>query len=91
MMPSAAWGIPCLAVLPRCTRSATWCRAVESPLHYNDTRRVVNSAGAALQLYCSRMSARLARIDYDACTNVLQAHDGPHVRRLGNVRACIGN
>jgi hypothetical protein len=26
-----------------------------------------------------------------ACLHVLQAHDGPDVRRLGNVHVCVGN
>jgi hypothetical protein len=31
------------------------------------------------------MSARLIDIDCAACLHVLQAHDGPDVRRLGNM------
>jgi hypothetical protein len=37
------------------------------------------------------MFARLAGIDYTACLYILQAHDGPDVRHLGNVYACVGN
>jgi hypothetical protein len=36
------------------------------------------------------MSA-LAGVDYAAYLHVLQTHDGPDVRRLGNMRACIEN
>jgi hypothetical protein len=37
------------------------------------------------------MSAHLADIDYAAYPHILQAHDGPDVRCLGNVHACVGN
>jgi hypothetical protein len=37
------------------------------------------------------MSARLARIDYTVRLHILQAHDGPDVGRLENVRVCIRN
>jgi hypothetical protein len=37
------------------------------------------------------MSAHLTSIDYTVCMHVLQAHDGPDVRRRGNVHACVEN
>jgi hypothetical protein len=39
---------------------------------------------------CCR-SARLAGIDHDACSHVLQAHDDLDIRRLGNVHAYVRN
>jgi hypothetical protein len=36
------------------------------------------------------MSVCLAGIDYTTCLHVLQAYDDPDVRRLGNVRMCVG-
>jgi hypothetical protein len=41
--------------------------------------------------HCRCISTRPAGIDYATCLHVLQAHDGPDVRRRGNMRACVGN
>jgi hypothetical protein len=59
--------------------------------HCNGARRVIHSAGDVLYLHYSCLSACLAGIDYAAYPHVLHALNGPDVRRLGNVHACIGN
>jgi hypothetical protein len=69
-----------------------WCHTVESL----GTVAVTGEWSIEPTLHCSRIvavcpHARLAGIDCAACPHVLQAHDDPDVRRLGNVRACVGN
>jgi hypothetical protein len=74
--------LPSVSSVTSCCR-VTWC--------CSGVRRVVYSAGVALSPHCRCLSARLTGIDYTVCMHVLQAHDGPDVRCLGNVRACVGN
>jgi hypothetical protein len=80
-------GMSGLVVLPCCTRSAVWLHAVGSP----DTVAVPDEWALVLTLYNSHMSACLAVIDCATWPHVLHAHDDPDVRRLGNLRACVGN
>jgi hypothetical protein len=51
MVSSTAWGTTRLVVLPRCTRSAVWCRAVEL------LSTVAMSWSIVLALHCSRSVA----------------------------------
>jgi hypothetical protein len=80
-------GTPDVVVLPRHTRSAAWRRAVGSP----GTVTVPDEWSTVLVLHCSRMSTRFAGIDCATCPHVLQTHDSPDVKRLGNVCVCVGN
>jgi hypothetical protein len=59
--------------------------------HYSGGLRVVNRAIVVLWPHYSRLSAHLASINDTACLDILHAHDGSGVRRLGNMCACLGN
>jgi hypothetical protein len=87
MMSSTVRIMPCLAVLLCCARSAVWHCPVES----SDAVAVPREWSIGVALYCSHMSAYLAGIKYAVCLHVLQAHDDIDVRRLENMRVCIGN
>jgi hypothetical protein len=80
-------GMSGLVVLPCHTQSTVWHRAVGSP----STVEVPEECSTVLMLHCSRLSTRLAGVNYTACPHILQDHDGPYVRHLGNMRTCVGN
>jgi hypothetical protein len=72
-----------LVILPRHIWSIAQRHVVRSPC----TVIVPIKWLAVLALYYSRLFARLAGIVYGACPHVLQARNGPNIRRLGNVHA----
>jgi hypothetical protein len=76
-----------LVILPSRNGSIAWYRAVG----LLGTIAVPEEWSIGPTLHCSRMSACLADINCTICPHVLQAHDGPDVRRLRNMRMCIRN
>jgi hypothetical protein len=87
MMSSTTQGTFYLFVLSRRAQSAAWRRTVGSL----DTVAEPGEWSIGSVLHCSRLSARLIGINCVACPHVLQAYDGSDIRRLGNMRACVGN
>jgi hypothetical protein len=87
MMSLRIWGMFCRVVLPGYTWSAAWHRAVRSSgtvvVPYEWLKRPV--------MQCSRMSAHLTDIKCAACPHILQTYDGPDIKRLKNMRVCVGN
>jgi hypothetical protein len=77
---------PCLILLSHHPRSVAWRHAIGSPC----TVAVLGKWSAVLVLHCSRMSVHLTGIKCTAGVHVLQAHDGPDIRHLENMRTCVG-
>jgi hypothetical protein len=85
MISSTVWSMSCLVVQPGHAQSAAWRCAVGSP----GTIAASGEWLIGLTVHCSCMSTRLARIKCVAYPFILQAHDGPDVKCLGNMRTCL--
>jgi hypothetical protein len=68
-------------------RLAAWLHPVASP----GIVAVLYKWSKGLVLHCNCLSTHLAGIKCATWLHALQAHDGSDIRRLENIRACVGN